>query len=161
MKDSNFNQKRFNILVTIFAVVMMLFSLQEAYASVERLGVAESKGMFFPDTIETIVFDDPTIEGVSCYTTRYNRALRLVDSTNSSIACRQTGKIRGTMSNRNDIFSQEKGFIFSKETVVDRYYDKKRRVLVYLSYTKSMGEGKNSSHSISVVPILPWNPEVN
>ena len=131
---------------------LLLFLINLAYADMDKIGEVEAKGIIFQDTIDVVVFDDPTIKGVSCYTTRYNRSLSLTDSTNSSLSCRKTGEISGELVSKNNIFSQDKSLLFFKATRVDRFYDAKRKVLVYLSYTKSWGD-KNSSHSLSVVPV--------
>ncbi|MBL4693366.1 MAG: CreA family protein [Magnetovibrio sp.] len=59
-----------------------------------------------------------------------------------------------------DVFRQSKNILFFKTMHVDRFYDKARNVLVYISYTSKL-TGKNASHSISVVPLsfpLAKNP---
>jgi len=118
----------------------------------ETIGEVSTKGMVFKDKVEVVAFDDPTISGIACYTTVHHRALSFVDSSDASLACRQIGKITGDLKDLPDIFSRDKSFFF-KTTVVDRFYDAKRKVLVYLSYTKDFGSKGNSSHSISVVPV--------
>lgn len=132
-------------------IVLLLMITVNAIAA-DKIGKVDSKGILFKDSIEVMAFDDPDIKGVSCYTTRYVRSLSLTDSTNSSLSCRKTGEITGKLFSKEDVFSQSKGFIFSKKTKVARFWDAKRGVLVYLSYTTSMGD-KNSSHSISVVVV--------
>lgn len=138
---------------TMFILTLILLNAFKIYAS-EEVGEVLAKGFLIKDKIVITAFDDPTIKGVSCYTTRYVRTMSLEDdSTNSSLSCRRISKIEGTLVNAQNVFSQDKGFLsIYKETVVDRFYDKKRNVLIYLSYTKSWGN-KNSSHSLSVVPI--------
>lgn len=124
-------------------------------ARAEDIGSAEAKGLLFKDKVVVSVFDDPTVGGISCYTTTYIRTMSLADdSSSSSLSCRRVGKITGTPSNQKNVFSQNKAFLsLYKTTVVDRFFDSKRNVLVYLSYTKSLGEGKNADTSVSVVPI--------
>lgn len=122
----------------------------------QNIGVVTSKGFLFKDAITVKSFNDPDIPGVACYTTRYRKAAQLGGSTNSSLSCRQVGPIDATkLTPRKSVFSQQKGVLFSKKTLVTRMIDKARNVIVYLSYTKSMGS-KNSSHSLSVVPIKKW-----
>ncbi len=76
------------------------------------------------------------------------------DSSFSSLDCKKVGTIEGELTNKNNIFSQDKGFLsFDKNTIVDRFYDSKRNVLIYLSYTKSLFEKENATHSISVIPV--------
>ena len=150
------NQNRFNWMVTIYLLIITAVMWIPHVKAADTVGTAVSKGLIFKDKIDVYAFDDPEIKGITCYTTRYKRNLSFVDSTNSSLACRQTGPIDMTKSyqqTRRRVFSQQKGFVFSKETVVDRFIDYKRKVITYLSYTKSIGKGKNSSHSISVVAV--------
>jgi len=137
------------LLLLIFLVCCIVINVRA-----EVIGEVKAKGLFIKDHIEIIAFDDPTIKGVACYTTRYVRPFSLMsDSTNSSLACRRIGKVEGDLISKENVFSQDKAyFALYKETVVDRFYDKKRNVLVYISYTKSWGD-KNTQHSVSVVPL--------
>jgi len=117
----------------------------------DLIGTVKTKGLIFKDEIKIEAFDDPTIEGVTCYVTYINKALSFDNGSNNSIACRQTGKVKGKLTNAKNVFSKKKNLFF-KNQVVDRFYDKKRNVLVYVTYVKNIG-GKNFSHSISVVKI--------
>jgi len=118
----------------------------------ETIGEVETSGMLFKDTVTVEAFDDPTIEGVTCYTTVHDRGLPWSEGSSAvSLACRQTGNIKGNLVSMRNVFSRDKN-IFFKTTVVDRFWDEKRRVLVYLTYTKSTGD-KNKAHSISVVTV--------
>jgi CreA protein len=134
-------------------VVSLFFSSLPSLA--DTIGTVSTKGIFFKDKLKIEAFDDPTIKGVTCYTTVHKRALSFTDSSSSSLACRQTGKIGGSLTNKKNIFFTTKSLFF-KRTVVDRFYDATRNVLVYLTYTKGVNK-KNSSHSISTVVIRPWN----
>ena len=136
----------------MFVAIILGFVI--AHADSEIIGTVQAKGLFIKDRIEVTGFDDPSIKGVACYTTRYVRTMTLSDdSAESSLSCRRIGKIEGALTSQQDIFSQNKGFLsINKTTVVDRFYDAKRNVLVYLSYTKSWGS-KNPAHSISVVSL--------
>lgn len=135
----------------------ILLALSASSIQAQDIGSVVSKGFLSRDSITVKSFNDPDISGVTCYTTRYKRGMSFNDSTNSSLSCRQTGPIDTTkLSFRQRVFTQQKGGLFlSKETLVDRMIDKVRNVIVYLSYTKSIGS-KNSSHSLSVVPIKKW-----
>ncbi len=121
----------------------------------ETIGTVSTKGVLFKDKLNVEAFDDPTIGGVTCYTTVHKRALSFTDSSSSSLACRQTGKIMGNLASQKNVFSQSKSLFF-KKTVVDRFYDSTRNVLVYLTYTKGVNK-RNTSHSLSTVVIRPWN----
>ena len=132
---------------------LLFFSSRGAFG--ETVGSVSTKGVLFKDKLKVEAFDDPTISGVTCYTTVHKRALSFTDSSSTSLACRQTGKIKGDLRNQKNVFSQSKSLFF-KKTVVDRFYDSTRNVLVYLTYTKGVSK-RNTSHSLSTVVIRPWN----
>lgn len=117
----------------------------------EKLAKVETSGVFSKDYIEVIVVDDPSIEGIACYVTVAVRTMSVEDPTDSSISCRQIGPIKGNLVSQKDVFRTNKNAFF-KEQHVDRIYDTRRNVLVYLSYT-TKSTGKNAAHSISVVPV--------
>lgn len=136
----------------IFLAVMIFIALG-AKANAGFIGEVKTKGMIFKDKLQVHSFNDPDIKGITCYTTRQKRALSFVDSSNTSIACRKTGEIVGKLVSKKNVFRTDKSMlILPKDTVVDRMYDEVNGVLIYLTYTKSLG-GKNTSHSISVVVV--------
>ena len=139
------------ISILLFSSFMIWTSF--LYAS-EKVGSVSTKGLLLKDKIEVYAFDDPDIKGITCYTTYYKRGSLnpfKEDSSSVSLSCAKTGKIEGTPSDRENVFSQKKN-IFFKKTLVSRLYDKNRNVLIYLTYTKATS-GENFSHSISVVPL--------
>jgi len=113
------------------------------------------------DRIKVEVFDDPAIPGVACYlshaeTGGVKGALGLAeDPGEASIACRQVGPIDIEKVKRiksgEEVFSRGASLIWKKTQVV-RFYDTKRNVLVYLTYTDRVIEG-SPRNSISVVPL--------
>ena len=138
----------------VFPIFCLLFvGINGAFG--ETVGSVSTKGVLFKDKLKVEAFDDPTISGVTCYTTVHKRALSFTDSSSTSLACRQTGKIKGNLRNQKNVFSQSKSLFF-KKTVVDRFYDSTRNVLIYLTYTKGVSK-RNTSHSLSTVVIRPWN----
>jgi len=136
-------------LLTSVAFVLSL-SAGAALAN-DVIGKVETSGWVFKDTIEITAFDDPTIKGIACYVTQPARTLSLEDPSNSSIACRQVGPISGDLKASPNLFSASKNLFF-KAMRVDRFFDAKRNVLVYISYTTKTS-GDNHSHSVSVVPV--------
>lgn len=135
-----------------FICLMLLLLVANGIAS-DVIGEVTTGGLFIKDKIRIVAFDDPTISGVTCYTTQHKRAMSFSDSSSVSIACRQTGKIDlGRASNASNVFATSKGFF--KKTVVGRFIDRKRNSIVYLTYTKGTS-GKNASHSISTVTVRP------
>lgn len=121
-------------------------------AQADQIGAVDASGWLLPDQILIEAFDDPTIEGVSCYVTRYDRWNPLKeDSGSTSLSCRQTGVIKGTMEDNPDVFSSKLN-IFFKTKKVARFWDANRKVLVYLAYTRKTS-GSNKDHSLSVVTV--------
>lgn len=131
-------------------LAVLLFSTP---AFAEPVGTVETSGIIFKDTVTIHAVDDPSIRGVTCYvTTTEIGGPNLENPTDSSIACRQTGPVSGSLAAAKDVFRQSKNILFFKTMHVDRFYDKARNVLVYISYTSKL-TGKNASHSVSVVPL--------
>jgi CreA protein len=105
--------------------------------------------------------NDKIVIGVTCYIARARTggvkgALGLAeDPAQASISCRQTGTIDqsrlGKLRNGDEVFSERASLIF-KTTQVVRFWDAKRRTLIYLSYTDRIIEG-SPQNSISVVPV--------
>jgi len=137
--------------ILIIATIICSFLVFVAKVKAEEIGTVESSGILFKDTIETHAFDDPEYKGVTCYVTLPKRSMSFEDQTNSSIACRKIDNSVINGSSANNIFSASKG-LFAKMLIVDRFFDKKRNVLVYIAYTEKLS-GDNASHSISVVPL--------
>ena len=82
------------------------------------------------------------------------------DTSDASISCRQIGPIQlpeAILSGDEDgaeVFKKRTSLIFKSLQVV-RFYDAKRNVLVYLTYSDRVIEG-SPKNSISVVPVAPW-----
>jgi len=115
------------------------------------------------DRIVIEAFDDPDIPGATCYVSRaktggISGSLGLAeDTSDASISCRQTGPItlsEKIVSGKEDgrrVFRKSTSLLFKKLQVV-RFYDQKRRVLVYLSYSDKLVDGspKNSISTIAL-----------
>lgn len=107
-------------------------------------------------------FDDPKVDGVTCYLSRSKTGgikggLGLAeDTSDSSIACRQVGPIvvKEKLKDGEEVFSERRSLIFKKLQVV-RFFDKARSTLVYLSYSDRVIEG-SPKNSISAVALMPW-----
>ena len=144
-------------------VLVSLLSLLSLPALAEEIG---SVGYRFKwlgpnDKIVIEAFDDPEVPGVTCYmsharTGGIKGAIGLAeDPGEASIACRQVGPIDESklahLKNPHEVFSERASLIF-KSTQVTRFWDVKRRALVYLVYTDRIIEG-SPRNSISVVPV--------
>lgn len=133
-------------------VVMVLFITAIVSASaVEKIGEVKTNGLMFKDSLVVSAFDDPDIKGVTVYITYYARSLSLNDSGRNSIAVVKTGKIEGRISSSIDIYKESRGWAF-KEVKLARFYDKKRGVLIYLTYLDSISD-KSSYHQIAAIPV--------
>ena len=113
------------------------------------------------DKIVVEAFDDPDVAGVTCYVSHARTggikgAIGLAeDPGEASIACRQVGPVDTAQLDKlkgpHEVFSSRASLIF-KSTQVTRFWDGKRKALVYLVYTDRIIEG-SPRNSISVVPV--------
>lgn len=149
----------------LFAISAAFFTLAFA-ASSEEIGSVDTSFKLIGPNHKIIIeaFEDPKIEGVTCYVSRaktggISGGLGLAeDTSDASIACRQTGeiKMRAELVDGEDVFSQRTSILFKKLQVV-RFFDKTRNCLVYLSYSDKLIDG-SPKNSISAVVIEPWQP---
>ena len=107
-------------------------------------------------------FDDPRVDGVSCFVSRAKTggitgSLGLAeDTSDASIACRQTGPVsfKGELEDGERVFRERTSILFKTMQVV-RFYDQKRNTLVYLVYSDKLVDG-SPKNAISAVVIRPW-----
>lgn len=111
-------------------------------------------------------FDDPKIDGVTCYVSRSKTGgvkggLGLAqDTSDASLACRQTGpiNIKEKFKEGEEVFTESRSLLFKKMRVV-RFLDKPRNTLVYLVYTDKLVEG-SPKNSLSAVAMMPWGTQL-
>jgi CreA protein len=144
------------LLATIFAACLA------TAASAETIGSVGYKFKWIGpnDKIVVEAFDDPDVAGVACYLSRadiggVSGAMGLAENPSDvSLACRQVGPIDPAavtrLKDRDEVFSQRTSIIF-KSTQVVRMVDRKRNVLIYLTYSDKIIEG-SPKNAISVVP---------
>ena len=116
------------------------------------------------DRIVVDGFDDPKVQGVACHISRavtggVKGGLGLAeDTSDASITCRQVGPIHflGELQDGERVFDERRSLVFKSLQVV-RFYDRKRNVLVYVSYSNRVIEG-SPKNSISSVPVMGWVP---
>jgi CreA protein len=144
-------------------LVILLLSLLALPASADEIGAVGYRFKWIGpnDKIVVEAFDDPDVTGVTCYfsharTGGIKGAVGLAeDPGEASIACRQVGPIDesklGKLKSPHEVFSERASLIF-KSTQVVRFWDAKRRALIYLTYTDRIFEG-SPRNSISVVPV--------
>ncbi|GBL53634.1 CreA protein [Pseudomonas citronellolis] len=135
-----------------------------ALAGAEEIGEVSTvfKWVGPNDKIVVEAFDDPKVEGVTCYLSRAKTGgvkggLGLAeDRAEASIACRQVGPIRfaGELKDGEEVFKQRTSLVFKSMQVV-RFFDKKRNALVYLVYSDRIIEG-SPQNAVTAIPIMPW-----
>lgn len=104
-------------------------------------------------------YDDPLVEGVTCYVSRaktggISGAVGLAtDKSDASIACRQVGEIRikEPLPQQDEVFSERLSILFKRLRIV-RVVDVKRQALVYMTYSEKLVEG-SPKNSITAVPV--------
>src|SRR5512141_756431 len=114
------------------------------------------------DKIVVDGFDDPKVQGVACHISRAQTggvkgALGVAeDTSDASITCSQVGPIRvkGELKDGERVFDEHRSLVFKSLQVV-RFFDRKRNVLVYVSYSDRVITG-SPKNSISTVPIMGW-----
>ncbi|WP_137887329.1 CreA family protein [Pseudomonas sp. 2FE] len=114
------------------------------------------------DKIVVEAFDDPKVEGVTCYLSRAKTGgvkggLGLAeDRAEASIACRQVGPIRfvSELKEGEVVFKERTSLVFKTMQVV-RFFDRKRNTLVYLVYSDRVIEG-SPQNAVTAIPILSW-----
>ena len=114
------------------------------------------------DKIVVEAFDDPKVDGVTCYLSRAKTGgvkggLGLAeDRSEAAIACRQVGPItiREELKDGEEVFKERTSLVFKTMQVV-RFFDRKRNTLIYLVYSDRVIEG-SPQNSVTAIPILPW-----
>ena len=144
--------------------IPLVLALGAASAAAEEIGEVTTafKLLGANHRIVVEVFDDPKVEGVSCYVSRartggISGSLGLAEDTaDASIACRQTGevKFRGELEEGEEVFGRRASLVFKRVQVV-RFFDEPRNTLVYLTYSDRLIDG-SPQNSISAVAIQPW-----
>lgn len=133
-------------------------------ASAEQIGEVSTvfKWLGPNDKVVLEAFDDPKVEGVTCYLSRAKTGgvkggLGLAeDRAEASIACRQVGPIRflDKLKDGEEVFKERTSLVFKTMQVV-RFFDSKRNTLVYLVYSDRVIEG-SPQNAVTAIPILPW-----
>jgi CreA protein len=144
-----------------------LLALAAATAqAAERVGEVDTVFKLIGPDHKIIVeaYDDPDVEGVTCYVSRAKTGgikggLGLAeDKAEASIACRQVGPIRFAkpLRQQDEIFTERTSLVFKRLRVV-RMLDTKRNALVYLTYSDRVIEGspQNAVTAVSVDRSLP------
>lgn len=116
------------------------------------------------DKIVIEAFDDPLVQGVTCYVSRARTGgikgtLGVAeDVSEAAVACRQVSDISFVkpLPQQDDMFTQRLSLVFKTLHVV-RTVDRKRNVLVYLTYSDKVISG-SPKNSVTAVPIPASQP---
>ena len=119
--------------------------------------------------IDLNVYTDARVKGVACWMSRGVRGswnFMAEDSSDATIACRQTGRIVDRQTDQpidlkelkkfdgEDVFSQ-KTSMFWKSLSAKRYVDETNNSIVYLLVPGDLTKG-STKNSNSPVPVMPW-----
>ena len=143
----------------------MLLAVTAARPSfAEEIGEVSTKFNLLTPNHKIVIeaFDDPKIDGVTCYVSRSQKGgvkggLGLAeDTSDTSLACRQTGPInvKEKFKDGEEVFTERRSLVFKKLRVV-RFLHTQRNTLVYLVYSDKLIEG-SPKNSLSAVAMMPW-----
>ena len=140
---------------------LALLALPAAAEEVAQVGVD-----WIGNDIVVEAVQDPAIPEVTCYVSYFDRSLidRLQqgnwfeDPSYSAIDCVTTGPVTAEaladLPRRESIFSERQSLIF-KSLRVERIWDARRGVLVYLSHASELTQGSGKMALAAVVPLAP------
>jgi CreA protein len=145
------------------AAWVVAFGMAHASSGPTRIGAVSTtfKLLGRNDRIVVDRYDDPRVDGVSCYMSRAETggikgSLGLAtDPSRFSIACRATGKvtIKGKLPDREIVFGAAANWLF-KEIRVTRMFDPDKHVLIYLVWsTQALTPEGSPYNSITAVPV--------
>ncbi|EXF46413.1 CreA family protein [Pseudomonas sp. BAY1663] len=147
------------------AVMALLLGLaMPQFAFAEQIGEVDTVFKWLGPNHKIVIeaFDDPKVDGVTCYLSRAKTGgikggLGLAeDRAEASIACRQVGPIRVNdgLKDGEVVFKERTSLVFKSMQVV-RFFDEKRNALIYLVYSDRIIEG-SPQNAVTAIPILPW-----
>ena len=140
----------------------LLFLVLAACVRADEVGEVSTTFILIGANHKVVVeaYDDPKVDGVTCYVSRAKTggikgAIGIAeDKAEASIACRQVGPIAfkgGSLPPQEEMFSERISLVFKKLRVV-RMVDRKRNVLVYLTYSDRLIDG-SPQNSVTAVPL--------
>ncbi len=118
------------------------------------------------DRIEVEAFDDPDVQGLSCFLSYAKKGglketVNLEeDASDASVSCVQTGNVvsyhESVVAKPRKVFKRDASFAF-KSLQIMRYYDAKRKAFAYMVYSDKIIQGspKNSLSAWSCYSGVP------
>lgn len=159
-------KKTFYILLAMILLGMGL--IPDAWAKSRDIGAISTAFKLLGPNHKIVVtaFDDPIVNGVTCYIARpktggIKGGLGFAeDPSIVSVSCAQTGPIsyKDIISGRSkgeEVFDENRSFIF-KSLDINRLYDPVNGSLVYVARTSRIIEGSPTT-SLSVIAPMTWN----
>lgn len=151
------------MLKPFFAAALLLAPLA-APAAAEEVGEVTTAIKILGANHRIVVeaFDDPEVEGVSCWLSRARTggikgSLGIAeDTSDAAVSCQQTGPVRfrSELEDGEQVFSVRASLVFKHVQVV-RFFDEARNTLVYLTYSDRVIEG-SPKNNVSAVVIRDW-----
>ena len=144
------------IFKTALASALLAAALPAA-ASGEKIGAVSTAFKLIGPNHKIVVeaYDDPLVQGVTCYVARGLKGAVGVaeDRAEASIACRQVGPVvfKKPLETQDEVFSERMSILFKRLRVV-RMVDVQRNVLIYLTYSDKLIDG-SPQNSVAAVPI--------
>ncbi len=146
-------------LVTFARQGVLLLLLFPALLCAETIGSVDTAFKLIGRNHQVVVevFDDPKVNGVSCYVSRARTgglkgSFGLAeDTSDASVACRQVGDISFSepLREQEEVFSQSASILFKKVRIV-RMVDATRNTLVYLVYSDRLIDGSPHNNVTAV-----------
>ena len=148
--------------IPISLLVAATLCLTGTLSHAAQVGEVSTVFKFFGANHKIVVeaYDDPKINGVTCYVSRaktggISGSLGLAeDKAEASIACRQVGPVSfqgKPLKEQEEVFSERISLVFKKLRVI-RMVDTQRHTLVYLTYSDRVIEG-SPQNSVTAVPL--------
>lgn len=151
---------------TILATTLLALAVTAAAARADepsRVGSVDTTFRLLGRNDRIVVdrYDDPRVDGVSCYVSRAETGGvkgsfgLATDPNRFSIACRATGPVtlKGKVPDNEVVFGERMSAFF-KEIRVSRLFDREKNVLVYLVWsTISLGTNGSAFNSVTAVPL--------
>lgn len=149
---------------SLFSLFLLLF-LSSFVVKAEQIGEVSTtfNVLGANDKIVIEAFDDPEVDGVTCYLSRaktggVSGSIGMAeDTSDAGLSCRKIKQVLNInsekikKSNGKPVFKKSTSIWFKSMQVV-RFFDEKRKTLVYLTYSNKLIDG-SPKNSISVVPV--------
>ena len=149
----------------MLAAIATLFTLASCGPKPHVVGSVKTEFKLIGPDHKIVVesYDDPKVDGITVFVSESQTggvkgALGLAeDTSNASVAVRQTGpiKVKEPFENGEDAFTERRSILF-KRLHVSRFWDASHQSFIYVVWTDRLVTG-SPQNSISAVVAEPWN----